>query len=109
MYLGATPFFTMLIAFLLSKIGFMPPIGGTSVNALLINVAPIAAFVIVVIIWLNLKTLRCKHCGSHRALRVTDKGVIDGYYTTWPARCKFCNKNSAIIIKTTGSGGGGGE
>ena len=109
MYIGATPIFTMLIAFPLSKIGLTPPIGGTSVNTLLIDVAPIGAFVIVVIIWLNLKTLRCEHCGSHRALRATDKGIIDGYYTTWPTRCKFCNKSSSVKIKTAGNNSGGGD
>ncbi len=108
MYLITTPFLTMLLAALLMKTEVIPTIDGTSFNAFLINVLPICAFFAVGVIWLSLKTLRCRHCGSHMALRVTEKGVVDGYYTTWPARCKFCNKNSSVKIKTTGSNSGGG-
>ena len=113
-YLIMAPFLTMLIAALLMKIEVVPTIGGASFSAFLFSVLPICAFFVVGIIWFSLKTLRCRHCGSHMALRVTDKGVINGYYTTWPARCKFCSKSSLVKIKTTGSnstggGSGGGE
>jgi len=102
-YLIATPILTIFIALLLIHIGVVPTILGSSSSAFLLNILPIGALLFVVITWFSLKTLRCKHCGSHLAIRATDRGVTNGHYTTWPVRCKLCNTNSSIKIKTTGA------
>jgi len=108
MYLLITPIPTLVCAFLLSTIGIMPSIIGASMHILLINSLPIGILFCVGIIWLSLKTLRCKRCRSNLALQAIGKGLVDGYYTTWPVQCKHCRTASKVTIKTSGSNHGAG-